>query len=55
MQLADKFKFKNIALPRPGCSNGGLMWDDVSNEICSILDDRVTIVTKFFKSYKKEK
>jgi hypothetical protein len=32
-------------LPRPGCGNGKLKWEDVKPEIELLLDDRVHIVT----------
>lgn len=28
-----------VMLPKPGCSNGGLDWDDVKEKISEILDD----------------
>lgn len=38
---------KNVLLPRPGCSNGGLNWErDVRPVLEEILDDRVTIISK---------
>ncbi len=36
---------KTILLPRPGCGNGGLKWEQVKPVIEPILDDRVTVVT----------
>lgn len=33
-----------VLLPRPGCGNGNLDWEDVKVEIGKILDDRVHIV-----------
>lgn len=45
MLLADEEGWKSIALPRPGCGNGGLKWEDVKLVIEPILDDRVTVVT----------
>lgn len=35
----------NVLLPRPGCGNGGLNWEDVKAEIEPLLDDRFTIVS----------
>lgn len=42
--LMDFYNFKKVYLPRPGCDNGGLLWQDVKQEIEPILDDRVTVV-----------
>jgi len=44
MDLADRIGLRNIALPRPGCGNGGLDWAQVGPAIAPLLDDRVTIV-----------
>ena len=41
---ADLLDFPSIALPRPGCGNGGLKWEDVKPIIEPILDDRFVIV-----------
>ena len=46
MQLqrhAEQLGWKNVWLPRPGCSNGGLNWADVKPAIEPYLDDRFTI------------
>lgn len=37
--------FGRIILPRPGCANGGLKWEDVKPQIELILDDRFTLIT----------
>lgn len=37
--------FKTVLLPRPGCGNGHLTWEDVKPVIEPILDDRVTVIT----------
>lgn len=42
---ADTFELKQVALPRPGCSNGKLDWKTVKTEIENILDDRFVIVS----------
>lgn len=34
-----------IVLPRPGCGNGGLKWDDVRLVLAPILDDRFHVIT----------
>lgn len=35
-----------ILLPRPGCSNGGLKWEDVKKIIEKILPENVVIITE---------
>lgn len=45
MDFVDERKLKNVLLPRPGCSNGGLIWENVKKEIETLLDDRVTIIS----------
>ena len=45
MTLIEENDWKLVALPRPGCSNGGLRWEDVKKVIESILDNRVVIVS----------
>jgi O-acetyl-ADP-ribose deacetylase (regulator of RNase III) len=44
MELIEKHNWKLVALPRPGCRNGGLSWDIVKAVIKPILDNRVVIV-----------
>lgn len=39
-------KWNLVALPRPGCQNGGLQWETVKEAIDGILDDRVIVVHK---------
>lgn len=46
VKLVDKFDIRSVAMPRPGCSNGGLTWDFVKPYIDDILDDRFTVVHK---------
>ena len=35
-----------VALPRPGCGNGRLRWEDVRSIIRPVLDDRFTVYNK---------
>jgi len=44
-ELADKQGYNNIVLPRPGCGNGELAWEDVKPLLQSYLDDRFYICT----------
>lgn len=45
-ELMNKLPHDQTALlPRPGCGNGRLKWQDVKREIEPILDDRITVVT----------
>ena len=44
-EMADKFNWTKILLPRPGCGNGGLNWNDVEPIISELLDDRFYIIT----------
>lgn len=43
--LIEKNRYNKVVLPKPGCANGGLNWDDVKKVIESILDDRIIIVS----------
>lgn len=36
---------KKVLLPRPGCANGGLKWEDVRPAIEGILDERIYVAT----------
>ena len=43
MRLIEDRGWRMVALPRPGCRNGGLEWTQVK-PFLSVLDDRVVIV-----------
>jgi O-acetyl-ADP-ribose deacetylase (regulator of RNase III) len=36
--------WRHVVLPRPGCGNGGLNWDDIRPILIEKLDDRFTVV-----------
>src|SRR5574343_1247617 len=42
--IADRYDYE-ILLPRQGCNNGGLNWNEV-NEAINFLDDKITIISK---------
>ena len=44
ISIINRVKFKRVLLPRPGCGNGGLKWENVKPAIQDLLDDRVVIV-----------
>lgn len=46
MELVERENWNKVALPRPGCRNGGLNWKDVKEAIEPILDDRIVVVWK---------
>jgi hypothetical protein len=43
LENADIYQWTRIAVPRPGCHNGGLNWSDVKKELETIFDDRFVI------------
>ncbi|MGH3847342.1 MAG: hypothetical protein ACRDS0_38870 [Pseudonocardiaceae bacterium] len=43
--MADKFGWGEVWLPRPGCGNGRLIWDEVGPALADVLDDRFIAVT----------
>jgi O-acetyl-ADP-ribose deacetylase (regulator of RNase III) len=46
VDLANMTNWQTIAMPRPGCGNGGLDWEDVKPVIESILDDRFVVIQR---------
>ena len=38
-------RWKKVVLPRPGCGNGQLKWEDVKLVLNPILDDRFHVIT----------
>ena len=44
-RLADKFGYRKIVIPRPGCGNGRLEWADVQPLLEAASDDGFTVVT----------
>jgi len=46
VKIADALNFTFVSMPRPGCGNGGLAWEDVRKVIEPILDHRFYICQK---------
>jgi hypothetical protein len=44
VELADVMNWTTVIMPRPGCGNGRLRWQDVSKVLSDILDDRFVVV-----------
>jgi hypothetical protein len=44
LEMADKFHWQNVVMPRPGCGSGKLMWQDVKPVLDEILDDRFVVM-----------
>jgi hypothetical protein len=42
---ADLWHFDTVVMPRPGCGNGGLEWEEVKPVVDEILDDRFVAIT----------
>lgn len=45
MEMADKFKWNRVILPRPGVGAGRLSWNDVRARLVDILDDRFIVIS----------
>ena len=45
IEVCDKFMIEKVYMPRPGCGNGKLDWNNVKPVLANILDDRFTVVT----------
>jgi hypothetical protein len=43
-QEARMYGYTSVVMPRPGCGNGGLAWEDVKPLIEPYLDNRFTVV-----------
>lgn len=44
-EIQEAMIFDSVVMPRPGCGNGNLDWEDVKKVIEPILDDRFTVIT----------
>lgn len=43
-RIADEASWKVCVMPRPGCGNGGLKWEQVKPILAPILDDRFHVI-----------
>lgn len=46
MAIVEKNQLQRVLLPKPGCANGGLNWNDVQQALLPIVDHRIIFVTK---------
>lgn len=46
MLMANMLEWRKVLLPRPGCGNGKLKWEDVKEVLLPVLDERVWVVSK---------
>lgn len=44
--IVNRQHINSVALPKPGCGNGGLNWNDVKKVVGAMLDDRFIIYSK---------
>lgn len=54
VEVMVKFKIDNLWLPRPGCNNGKLEWEDVRKIIEPLLNNNITVCGRDEKSLHKE-
>lgn len=52
VELSNKFNFKQVYIPIPGCSNGKLVWSDVKN-VLNALDERFVVYSLRAQDFKK--
>lgn len=46
METVESQGYSTVLLPRPGCGNGHLQWEEVRQVLSPILDDRIVIVSR---------
>lgn len=45
VNLANRFGYTDVVIPRPGCGNGSLEWERVAPVLGEVLDRRFTVIT----------
>jgi len=45
VQITNELEWHRVLLPRPGCGNGGLDWQQVGPVLQQVLDDRFHVIT----------
>lgn len=46
VEMVGRKKWSDVLIPRPGCGNGRLHWDDVRPVLAAVFDDRFTVISK---------